>query len=542
MKSSIAAAFLILQGLVNIFISLFFLAIPGMISQLAEEAPPSLFSFFSIFFGLFVVVGALQIVAGIGILTAAPWAWGFGIGVSVLGLFNFPVGTLLAIVCILVLSSSREEFGAKRGTIENGGGNGNEWLLVLGTVVVVIGILWVLASYVRTPYAWAMAFTVIGAALMALGALMRVSTRALGTLGEVFLGIGVFVAFFVSGIRVENLAVPIITGGLLLILAYYLSKRSREAGRFIAVLSIAAVVGAACAPLYPAGGSIRIEWDSDWMDVTAREYTSQETKHFESKERVRVETTGDITVRGWNESKIKLQYTKRSSEESLLDDIRADIQENAGELRVITKTTGSREWEAIDYDIMVPRSNLDLFLMSDYGDIALEGVNGTLNVRTEYGDILIEKVNGDLRAETGYGDMELKYSGGKVLNMGTDYGDVEIDHSSFDNLSAQTGYGDIEIDLSGIGNVTLVTSYGDVSVTAPEYKNVQVVLETSGGSIDVGIPLTVDRVSQNEFVGHAGSSICRIEIETTGGDIRIERSAKDINKDSAFFPWMRFSL
>jgi DUF4097 and DUF4098 domain-containing protein YvlB len=227
-------------------------------------------------------------------------------------------------------------------------------------------------------------------------------------------------------------------------------------------------------------------------------------------------------VRGWNESKIKFQYTKRSSEESLLDDIRVDIQENAGELRMITKTTGSREWEAIDYDVMVPRSDLDLFLMSDYGDIALEGVKGTLDMRTEYGEIIIEKVNGDLRAETGYGDMELKYSCGKALNMETDYGDVEIDHSAFDNLSAQTGYGDIEIDLSGIGNVTLVTSYGDVSVTAPEYKNVQVVLETSGGSIDVGIPLTVDRVSQNEFVGHAGSLIYTIEVEAASGDIRIE--------------------
>lgn len=547
MKSSIAAVLLMLQGLVNVFASLIFLAIPGMISQLAEEASSILFSFFGIFFGLFVIVGILQIIAGIGIMSSAQWAWGFGLGVSILGLFSFPIGTVLAVVCILILLSSRDEFGVRSGAVVSGESSGNEeWPLVIGTVVIVIGILWVLAAYVRTSYAWAAAFGVIGIALMVLGSIMRIRTRSLVTLGEFFLCVGVFLAFFVSGIRMENLAAPIIAGGLLLILAHYLSKRSRGAGRFLAALSIAVVIGAACAPLYPESGSVRIGLNDDWNDVGGwggmeREYTISDVRYFGNKEVLSIETTGSITVKRWNDSRIKLEYTKRSSEKSLLDDISVDIQESAGELRAITRTAGSREWEAVDYYVSVPRSALDLYLVSNYGDIALEGVNGTLNAKTEYGDIklvdidgysidvetdygdmILERVNGDLKAETGYGDMRLSGSGGKSVGLRTDYGDIDVENASFDNISAQTGYGDIDAALAVMGNVTLVTMYGDVDVRVPDHRDVRVALKTSGGSIDVGIPLTVDRVSQNEFVGHAGSPIYSINVEATGGDVSLE--------------------
>jgi len=547
MKSSIAAVLLILQGLMNVFASLIFLAIPGMISQLAEEASSILFSFFGIFFGLFVIVGILQIIVGIGIMSSAQWAWGFGMGVSILGLFSFPIGTVLAIACILILLSSKEEFGVKSRAGVSGESSGNEeWPLVLGIVVVVIGILWVLAAYVRTSYAWAAAFGVMGIALMVLGSVMRIRTRSLVTLGEVFLCAGVFLAFFVSGIRMEDLAAPIIAGGLLLILAHYLSKRSRGAGRFLAALSIAAIMGAVCAPFYPESSSFRIEWDGRFREIGGwgdmrEEYTISDTRYFEPKTMLSIETTGDITVRGWNENKIKLQYTKRSSEKSLLDDISVDIQESAGELRAITRTAGSREWEAVDYYVSVPRSAPNLYLVSNYGDITLEGVNGTLNAKTEYGDIkladidgysidvetdygdmILERVNGDLKAETGYGDMRLSSSGGKSVGLRTDYGDIDVENASFDNINAQTGYGDIDAALAVMGNVTLVTMYGDVDVRVPDHRDVRVALKTSGGSIDVGIPLTVDRVSQNEFVGHAGSPIYSINVEASGGDVSLE--------------------
>jgi len=547
MKSSISAVLLILQGLMNVLVSLFFLAIPDMIYRLAEEATYFLFSFFGVFFGLFVIVGILQIIAGIGIMSSAQWAWGFGIGVSIVGLFSFPIGTVLAIVCILVLSSSREEFGVKREAGASSERNGDEeWPLVLGTIVVVIGILWVLAAYVRTPYAWAMAFGVIGIALMILGSVLKTQVRSLAVMGEIFLGIGVFVVFFVSGIRADYLAVPIIVGGLLIILAHYVSRKNREAGRFIAVICIAAVIGAVCAPLYPEGGSIRVGWDRSWIDIggwdgMGKEYTVSDTKYLEPKGMLSIETTGSIAVRGWNESRIKLGYTKLSSEESLLDEIRVDIQESAGELRVITETTGSREWEAVDYDVMVPRSSLDLHLVSDYGNIVVEGVNCTLDAKTEYGDmrlvdirgrtmeidtdygdITIERAIGDMKAKTGYGDMKLNDAEGSSANIETDYGDIEVEGCAFESFIAQTGYGDVETDIREIGNITLKTSYGDVRVRAPEYRDVRVVLKTSGGDIDVRIPLVTERTSENEFVGYAGSSIHRIEVEVTSGDIRIE--------------------
>ena len=226
MKSSLAAVLLILQGAVNLIASAVFLAIPSMIQNLAESVPYLVSSLFTIFFWIFAVAGVLQIVAGIGVLSAASWSWSFGVGVSIIGLLHFPIGTILAIVCLTVLMTSKEEFGVEKRAHTSGKRESNEeWPLILGTIIIVVGILWVLASYVETPYAWATAFGVIGIALFVLDRALKTRTRGLEILGEISLGAGVFLALFVSGISTEYVAVPIIVSGLLIVVAYYISDR-----------------------------------------------------------------------------------------------------------------------------------------------------------------------------------------------------------------------------------------------------------------------------------------------------------------------------
>jgi hypothetical protein len=175
MKSSIAAALLILQGIINLIFSAIFTIIPGIVLGFAgPELGDIVFSIFNVLFGAFVIVGILQVVAGIAMLSATPWSWGLGVVLSVFGLFAFPIGTVLAIICLIVLASSRAEFERSAGkAIENREVENKEGLLILGTVVLLVGVLWILATYVETAYSWASSFIVIGVVFIVLGKLLR---------------------------------------------------------------------------------------------------------------------------------------------------------------------------------------------------------------------------------------------------------------------------------------------------------------------------------------------------------------------------------
>jgi hypothetical protein len=273
-----------LQGALNLATSAMFLVAPGIIRSLGEYVPSFFFSIFTALFSVFVIAGILQIIAGITILSAAPWSWSFGVGTSIIGLFCFPIGTMLAILCLLILFSYKEELDAERSAKAKAGGN-DEWPLILGTILVVAGILWALASYMETPYAWALAFGIIGIALFIIDRALRTQTKGLEALGEVSIAVGVFLALFVSNMSIDYIALPIIACGLLIILAYYISKRNRGVGRLVAILSIAAVIGALCSPLYSS-------YESDKLDNEVK-YTIPETSYTDLKEIASIESSAD---------------------------------------------------------------------------------------------------------------------------------------------------------------------------------------------------------------------------------------------------------
>jgi hypothetical protein len=508
-KSSIAAALLILQGVINLIISAMFIAIPGMIQSLAEDAPSFLFSLFTVFSAVFVVIGILQVIAGIGVLSAASWSWGFGIGVSILGLFHFPIGTILAIVCLVVLMSSKEELGAEKGARATGERKGNEeWPLILGTIVLVAGILWVLATYVETPYAWALAFGIIGMTLIILDRALRTQTKGLEILGEISLGTGVFLALFVSGISTEYVAVPIIVSGLLIILAYYISKRSRDAGRVIAVLCMAAVLGAACSPLYHSGGSVRVGWDSDWIE--GRGYNISETRYFEPKESVSIDNiNGAIIVKGWDENRIKLEYIKQASDEFLLDDIKAEVREDAGELAVVTKMPEriSSGWVTVDYTLMLPQNSS--------ANLTLNSVSGDISISNAY-------LSSEVILKTVSGDMKINGVEAESLLAHTTSGDIDARQSGFHELDIETVSGDAEMDMTLAGNARIKTTSGDINLSIPEYDGVRINARTAGGDIDFKVRnIIIERESENEITACIYPIRYHIELETVSGDIEI---------------------
>ena len=180
MKSSIAAVILIFQGIMNLIFSSIFAIVPGVVLEVAgPEAGGIIASIFGVLFGGFVIIGVLQVVAGIAMFSATPWSWGLGVALSVLGLFVFPFGTVLAIICLIVLMSSKDEFemGARAAEERRESGSmeakNSEGILALGTVILLIGILWILAAYAESAYSWASSFIVIGIVFIVMGKFLK---------------------------------------------------------------------------------------------------------------------------------------------------------------------------------------------------------------------------------------------------------------------------------------------------------------------------------------------------------------------------------
>ena len=173
MKSFVAAAIIFVQGVINIIQSVAFAAIPSLITDfeiMPEPALEFLSSFFWVIFGYLLFIGIVQVITGIAMFNLNSWAWGAGIAFSLLGLFAFPFGSLLALICLVILLTSREEFDERKQERMDS----SETPLLIGIVVLIVGVFWILASYGLSGYGvWGLVFIIVGTLLMLLGRVIK---------------------------------------------------------------------------------------------------------------------------------------------------------------------------------------------------------------------------------------------------------------------------------------------------------------------------------------------------------------------------------
>jgi hypothetical protein len=228
----------------------------------------------------------------------------------------------------------------------------------------------------------------------------------------------------------------------------------------------------------------------------------------------------------------------------------------------------------VDYHILVPEKiELNIFCIS--GDVIISDISGGVEVNVTSGDLWIKRVKGHLDLETTSGDMEISTIEGDVVASGTSsnlemfdvkgdanlsstsgdisgedvVGSIQINNTSGDvslkeiqgNIEATTVSGEMMIDQKE-GGLHLESSSGDVEVKTkifPQYKyyvetssgyirlllpqdsNAEVELETSSGSLDCKLPLTVSSVSRNLLKGKLGEGGPQINLITASGDISL---------------------
>jgi DUF4097 and DUF4098 domain-containing protein YvlB len=143
-------------------------------------------------------------------------------------------------------------------------------------------------------------------------------------------------------------------------------------------------------------------------------------------------------------------------------------------------TRGSR----VDFEIRVP-AETSLKLLTDHGDLIVDGVTGAMELGTDFGGIEVEEVSGRVDAKSDSGDITLiGVSDGGDIEAETDFGALVLQDITAESLIAHSDGGDIQVENVTLdGALDLETNFGSVTVQDAEAERIQT--HSDSGDIQV---------------------------------------------------------
>lgn len=208
-----------------------------------------------------------------------------------------------------------------------------------------------------------------------------------------------------------------------------------------------------------------------------------------------VNTSGSVTVTGWNRSEIRVTGTLGEGTERL----ELDRGRERTAIRVVLPRN-ARNVQGSDLEIHVPAGK-------------------SVRVRTVSADVAIDDVQGRLAANSTSGDIQIAGRPVEVV-AGSTSGDVTVRADGSQRVQASSTSGDVEISGSVRESVSVESVSGDVVVTAttPEVRAKAV-------SGDVRLQGVSGRISASTVSGDALVRDSRIQygsFETVSGKLRYE--------------------
>lgn len=202
---------------------------------------------------------------------------------------------------------------------------------------------------------------------------------------------------------------------------------------------------------------------------------------------------GGITVTGWDQPTIKIVAMVQVRAES-----DADAAAIAREIAVSTangdvhangpRLNGRRESWSVSYEIFAPRT-IDLALTASNGGIAVEAINGRMELETVNGGLSVVDVAGDVRGRTVNGGVSAQLYGERWAGAGLD----------------------------------LKTSNGGVTLSVPNNYSAQLETGTVNGSLNVGFPIMIQGSFGRRVSTQLGNGGPTISVKTTNGGVNLKR-------------------
>jgi DUF4097 and DUF4098 domain-containing protein YvlB len=215
-------------------------------------------------------------------------------------------------------------------------------------------------------------------------------------------------------------------------------------------------------------------------------------------------TNGAVNIRPGSDNQIRIHAVKRvtglksSMLQSALNDLKINITQPDGGVKIETKypkrgdggffdwLTGDNVSASVEYTIDVPRA-LNLAVETVNGHIEVREVTGALKLDTTNGHIEVEKCRGSLDAET--------TNGGIKAEM---------------------------LAVSGGRPISLETTNGHVTLTVPRNFAVSVDAANTNGSISTELPISTTTTRRHSLRGSLNGGGPEVRIRTTNGGITIQ--------------------
>ncbi len=165
--------------------------------------------------------------------------------------------------------------------------------------------------------------------------------------------------------------------------------------------------------------------------------------------------------------------------------------------------------------LRVPKQlNLNLRI-HQRGDITVENIEGTLQLRTRHGDVTLRHVKGDITATVEQGDLYGADLQATRIQLSTVQGDLDLNDVRAQNLTITLTHGDASLERVATQNLKLETVRGDIEVELTEPVRGEVRLSTVSGDIALAVPDGND---------------CTLQMRTSAGDIECALECRDLQK------------
>lgn len=258
-----------------------------------------------------------------------------------------------------------------------------------------------------------------------------------------------------------------------------------------------------------------------------------------SAQGLNVETLGgsiDVTV--WDEDRIRVQAAH--STRTFIE-----IERGRREIRIESEARRGPA-NLVDFRITVPRS-LALDLEAQYGDITIEGSDGTIKAETLQGDVTILGGRGSIEIEATIGSIRLEGANGKI-EIESSAADIHVVDSSGE-IYAETAGGTIILEnvrpsVVDVGSTGGRVHYdgsfepggtyffgahgGSITIVVPDDASASINVATVHGSISSNLGGEAESLRGGERHRiEMGGGAALVEAETYGGRIRLLRRGSE---------------
>jgi DUF4097 and DUF4098 domain-containing protein YvlB len=255
-------------------------------------------------------------------------------------------------------------------------------------------------------------------------------------------------------------------------------------------------------PRPPRPGRVRMAELDRIPDIVASAVSSAMKSGFGSREEMRTEfpgksslflksVSGDVTVTGWDEDRIRIEGEAGMT--------RVREREDIVMVRAI----------AGDFGIRLPReSRLEVTTVS--GDVTASGTGGRFGLKGVSGDVTLEGFTGEARVQTVSGDVRLERFAGRV----------EVESKS----------GDVKLTAAGPVGGMLVSKSGGVTLRFGPGADVLLDLETEGeGGIEfaAGLEHEVLEHDEHRLRVRLGAGSNELKVRTCDADIAVRRAEEE---------------